>query len=62
MTWRTGDGMQPSRDPAARERRRAGPTRFEALKPVRQGVRRCFWAFAKDATQIAGGFLKTAFF
>ena len=24
-------------------------TRFEALEPIRQGVRRCFGAFAKDA-------------
>ena len=23
--------------------------RFEALEPIRQGVRRCFGAFAKDA-------------
>ena len=26
-------------------------TRFEALEPVRQGVRRCFGAFAKNAVQ-----------
>lgn len=26
-------------------------TRFEALEPVRQGVRRCFGAFAKNAAQ-----------
>jgi hypothetical protein len=29
-------------------------TRFEALEPIRQGVRRCFGAFAKDTARGLG--------